>query len=577
VSSRWFVSVRWWLTLAFAAIAAITALSVAQVSRSQSEQALRDKAQELAAGTAVAAAAAIAAAPSSDLGAAAVSEARRRRVALFLFDSDGRLVSPPRSRNIDVSEISNLAPLLDSALAGVRSVESLDGGRRITVALPLRADGAAALVEVASRPDLVAAVQVVRNTIVVAAAWATLIGVLVGALASLLITARVRRIAAAAAAIEQGQFDLELRPRFPDELGSLGRTVDSMRRHLRASFDQVGAERDRLRALVDQLNEGVIAIDRELRVIVANSRAAELLGRALPDGGVLPEAWPTVPLASFARRLFAPGAAPATSRIAVTEGHVYVLTGLPAVSGSDFAVLVIADVTEQERRERAEREFVANAAHELRTPLTAIASAIEVLQQGAKDDPATRDRFLALLDRQTVRLERLVRALLMLARAQTDGNELRLEPVRLSPLLHELAEEMGLDPACVDVDADLAVLAHPDLIRQGVENLVANAIKHAGGDGLRIVALRAGAGAASIEVRDTGPGMHRDEAARVVDRFFRGGDRDADGFGLGLSIAREVARAVGGSLEIETRASVGTTVRIRLRTAEREALAAGQR
>jgi two-component system sensor histidine kinase VicK len=71
--------------------------------------------------------------------------------------------------------------------------------------------------------------------------------------------------------------------------------------------------------------------------------------------------------------------------------------------------------------------------------------------------------------------------------------------------------------------------------------------------------------------------MHRDEAARVVDRFFRGGDRDADGFGLGLSIVREVARAVGGSLEIETRASVGTTVRIRLRTAEREALAAGQR
>jgi two-component system sensor histidine kinase VicK len=573
VGRQWFISVRWWLTLAFAAIAAITALAVAQVSRWQSEQALRGKAEELAAGSAVSAAAAISGAESpDDLSRLAVSEARRRRVALFVFDSSGALVSPSRSRSIDVSTIPNLEPLLETALGGTRRVESLDGGRRITVALPLRTEGAAALVEVASRPDLVDAVRAVRETIIVAAAWAALIGVLVGALVSLLITARVRRIAAAAAAIEQGQFDLELRPSFPDEIGSLGRTVDSMRQHLRTSFDRLGAERDRLRTLIEQLHEGVVAVDRELRVVVANSRGSELLGHPLPDGEALPEPWPTFALGRFARSLFAPGATRSTSRVAESEDHVYFLTGLPATSGADFAVLVIADVTEQERRERAEREFVANAAHELRTPLTAIASTIEVLQQGAKDDAADRDRFLAVLERQTGRLERLVRALLTLARAQTQGESLQLEPVALSPLLYEVAEEAGLDRSSVEVSDDLVVLAHRDLIRQAVENLVANALKHAGGDGLRIVAVPSGPDAASVEVRDSGPGMHRDEAARVVDRFFRAGDRGADGFGLGLSIAREVARAVGGSLEIETQATAGTTVRIRLRTAEAGAL-----
>jgi two-component system, OmpR family, sensor histidine kinase VicK len=567
--SRWFVSVRWWLALAFAAIAAITALAVAQVSRSQAEQALRDKAQELAAGTAVSAAARISAdATSADLATVTAHEARRRNVALFLFDSSGSLVSPSRSLRFDVAAIPNLPELLEHALRGERLVTSIDDGRRITVALPIRADGAAALVEVASRPDLVAAVDIVRDTILVAAAWATLIGVVVGTLVSLLITARVRRIAAAATAIEQGQFDVELRPRFPDELGKLGQAVDSMRRNLRASFERLGGERDRLRMLIEQLQEGVIAVDAELHVVVANGRASELLGTTVRPGKRLPEPWAALSLAQFARQHFLPAAEEETVRIAPSEDRVFLVSGLPAGAGVDAVVLVIRDVTEHERRERAEREFVANAAHELRTPLTAIASAVEVLKESAKDDPGERDRFLDAIERQTARLSRLVRALLTLARAQTNAGALRLEPVALEPLLREIADDAGLPPSSVSVDEDASVLAHPDLIRQAVENLVANAQKHAGSEGLTVLGRRAEDHLAVIEVRDSGPGMSRQEADRIADRFFRVGDRDADGFGLGLSIAREVTHALGGELEIETQPSVGTTVRLRLRTPE---------
>jgi two-component system, OmpR family, sensor histidine kinase VicK len=566
VRSHWFVSVRWWLALAFAAVAAITALAVAQVSRSQAEEALRDKAQELAAGTAVSAAARISdvGAP-ADLRPAAAREARRRSVALFLFDSSGSLVSSPRSLNVDVSEIPNLDELLEHALRRERLVESIDEGRRITVALPLHIDGAAGLVEVAARPDLVAAVNIVRDRIVVATAWATLIGVVVGTIVSLLITARVRRIAAAASAIEQGEFDLELRPRFPDELGKLGQAVDSMRRNLRTSFERLGMERDRLRALIEQLHEGVIGVDGDLRVVVANGRASELLGTSIRDGERLPEPWPAVSLGQFAGALFQSRARRTTIRVAPTDQHVYLVTGLPAASGADAAVLVIRDVTETERRERAEREFVANAAHELRTPLSAIASAVEVLKQGAKDDPHERDRFLDAIERQTTRLGRLVRALLTLARAQTNAEALRLEPVALRPLLYEIAADAGLSPASVRVEEDARALAHPDLIRQAVENLIANALKYAGGKGLAVVGRRSGNGSSVIEVSDEGPGMRRHEAERIVDRFYRVGDRGADGFGLGLSIAREVAQVLGGQLEIETRPSAGTTIRLRLR------------
>ena len=570
--SHRFVSVRWWLALAFAAIAAVTALAVAQVSRWQTEQALRDKAAELAAGTAVAAATRISEAETDAAVEEAVAdEARRRRVALFLFDASGELVTPPRSLKIDVSRIPDLSELVQSALTGERRVETIEDGRRITVALPVRIHGAGVLVQVASRPDLVAAVSIVRDTILVAAAWATLVGVVVGTFVSLLITARVRRIAATAAAIEEGQFDRELRPRFPDEIGQLGHAIDSMRQNLRVSFERLGNERDRLRALIQQLQEGVVAVDRDLRVVIANSRAEALLGENVGQGDALPEPWPAVSLASFARDLFRADAARSTVRVAPAEQHVYLVTGLPAEHESETAVLVITDVTERERRERAEREFVANAAHEFRTPLAAISSAVEVLQQGAKDDPVERDRFLDAIDRQAARLGRLVRALLTLARAQTNPEALRLEPVPLEPLLREIANDARLAPSSFDVAADAVALAHPDLVRQAVENLIGNAVKHAQGQRLRVVGRSDGNGAVVIEVRDEGPGMALEDAERVVDRFFRVGDRSADGFGLGLSIAREVARALGGELEIETRPAAGTTIRLRLRAAPRSA------
>src|SRR4029077_17783496 len=92
------------------------------------------------------------------------------------------------------------------------------------------------------------------------------------------------------------------------------------------------------------------------------------------------------------------------------EEHALALVGIPAQPESDTVMIVLDDLTEQERRELAEREFVSNAAHELRTPLTTIIGAVEVLQAGAKDNPAERDRFLTHIEREAERLARRARA-----------------------------------------------------------------------------------------------------------------------------------------------------------------------
>jgi two-component system sensor histidine kinase VicK len=555
---------RWWLALAFAGIAALTALAVAQVFSARSESAIRERAQELVAGAAVAAAASIPPdAPAEEIADTLARFGATRDLALFAFARDGSLVTPERAHGISIEELPNGDELVETALAGRRAVDSIDGGRVVTVALPMQRDRAAALIAVASRSDLEDALGIVQDEIVVAAVWATVIGALVGLVVALLITRRLRRIANAAAEIEQGRFDRELRPRFHDELGGLAETIDRMRGRLRESFERLEGERDRLRRLLEQLQEGVIAVDRDLTVEVANSRAHELLGAELVAGRPLPDPWSEVSLTDAVARLFTPGATMETLRATLETGRTYVVALLPPTPSSYTGVVVLTDVTEQDRRERAEREFVTNAAHELRTPLAAIASAVEVLQQGAKERPEERDRFLSVVERQTGRLTRLALALLTLARAQTRSESVRLEPVALGPLLREVAHDVSESP--VDIRAcceDVDVLAHRELLQQALENLTANARKHAPNGQLSMRVAHVDAARVRIELSDTGPGMTQRQAERALDRFYRARQDGSEGFGLGLPIAREAVAAMGGVLSIASTPGAGTTVSI---------------
>lgn len=557
------LSMRWWLALAFAGIAALTAVAVAQVFTARSEAAIRERSQEIVAGAAVAAASAIPADATREQIHTRVEQfGTRRQIALFVFAPDGTLVTSERARGVSVETLPNLGSLLETALAGRREVETIDDGRLVTVALPMQREQTGALIAVASRSDLEDALGIVRDEIVSAAAWATAIGALVGLVVALLITRRLRRIAAAAAEIEQGRFDRSLAPRFHDELGTLAETIDRMREHLRVSFERLEADRDRLERLLEQLQEGVIAVDRELKVEFANSRARALLGSVVAPGRRLPIPWADHELESALHALFEPGAEPVVLRMEPEPGQTYVVALLPPASGSRTGVVVVTDVSEKERRERAEREFVTNAAHELRTPLAAIASAVEVLQAGAKEEAADRDRFLEVVERQTSRLTRLAHALLTLARAQTRSESLALEPVQLDSLVRNaVGRSRGVR---VDIDAagtEIEALAHPELLHQALESLVANAHKHAPAAEVLVGVRRLGRNA-RIEVSDSGPGMTATEARRATERFYRGSPGERDGFGLGLPIVRESVVAMGGELEIESRPGEGTTVSI---------------
>lgn len=564
---RYRIGMRWWLGAAFALIAAVTAVAVALVFSQSSTAEFRNRAEDVAAGRAVSAAIELATIEKEEelpLEAARISN--RRRLAVFVFDDRGRLLTPERSRGVAFARIPDGTDALNEALRRRRFVSTNSEVEATVIGIPVYGGNRRVLVAYASHPDLAAGLGIVRREVVQAALWAILLGGVIGLVVATLISLRLSRIARTAAAIEAGEFEQPLQVRFPDELGELAVTIERMRRRLRASFARLETERDRMEKLLERLHEGVLLLDSELRIVVANATAATMLGSELAEGAELPDPWPAPSLRSLATGLFDSPDAPAEVQVMADEETAYLVVGVPPSPSGDDAVLVITDISERERRERAEREFVTNAAHELRTPLTTITGAVELLQSGAKEIPAERDRFLAHIERESKRLVRLARALLVLARAQTKEEEPGAELVELRPLLEEVAGSLTpADGVEVEVHCPpgLSAVTQPDLAEQALANVGANAAKATASGKIELVASEHGK-AVVIEVRDTGPGMSSLAHRRMFDRFYRGHAPDSGGFGLGLAIVNESVRALGGTVTVDSVVGVGTTVRITL-------------
>jgi PAS domain S-box-containing protein len=340
-------------------------------------------------------------------------------------------------------------------------------------------------------------------------------------------------------------------------------------------------ERARLEAVVQQIPIGLTIIDVNGEVVLVNDEARRLLGDELGPGAQVGDArWET-------RRLddkpYQVSDLPATralrgetvsgERLKVvdpTRGSVVLEVSAGPIRSADGdlagAVNLFHDVSAQERQERAEREFVTNAAHQLQSPLAAILSAIEVLQAGAKDGPE-REVFLGHIERESNRLARLTRALLILSRAQTGFEAPKDQVVAVEPLLSEVARSLRPAPGVsVDVSCpkSVAVVTNRELAEQAVLNVAENAARYTK-EGRITLEAHVRDEVAEIVVTDTGVGIAPPDQPRVLDRFYRASENGSvEGFGLGFAIVRSAVDALGGELELDSAVGAGTVVRMRL-------------
>jgi two-component system phosphate regulon sensor histidine kinase PhoR len=249
--------------------------------------------------------------------------------------------------------------------------------------------------------------------------------------------------------------------------------------------------------------------------------------------------------------------------------------------GQAGVLAVFQDLSEAEQIGQMRRDFVANVSHELRTPLTALMGFIETLRGAARDDPAARDRFLGIMEREAGRMNRLVRDLLQLSRVEAEERVRPTERADIAALAQSavtthrpMAESLNVALVLTGADAPAIVPADADQITQVLHNLIENAVKYGGAGGRVQVTLDRVAQDSSlrgpalqITVQDWGEGIDAIHLPRLTERFYRVDShrsRERGGTGLGLAIVKHIVNRHRGRLRIDSASGKGSTFTILL-------------
>ena len=330
--------------------------------------------------------------------------------------------------------------------------------------------------------------------------------------------------------------------------------------------------------MLDGVLDAALVLDSRLTVLAANGLAHEAIGAAIgrhvtqtnrsPELlAAVERAHATNAVQSFQLRLLVPVERSLNGRV----------TPLPAtalVRGQPSLLLVLRDLTEQDRQTQLRADFVANASHELRTPLASLKGYVETLQGAAKDDPAARAKFLPIMLAQADRMARLIEDLLSLSRIEMREHVPPRETVDLASLVSEVVTTMrpltdaaGCSLVVAPLPSNVSVIGDRDELLQVANNLIQNAIKYGKPGGRIVVTIGELGPRLSLSVADDGIGIAAQHLPRLTERFYRVSakdSRDRGGTGLGLAIVKHIVNRHRGELTIESRVGHGSTFTVLL-------------
>jgi two-component system phosphate regulon sensor histidine kinase PhoR len=410
---------------------------------------------------------------------------------------------------------------------------------------------------------------------------------------SALLSRRVRAIAGVAERYAAGDFSHPVRDYGNDEVGAVARVLDDSVREIGQRAADLESDRARMQAILGGMIEGVLVVNEQGRVQLVNTAARRML--RLQDGSEGRHYLEIVRQPDIAERLGATLRGDATEglelalpresdRSIIARSAPILTQPAPGASPTSRAtsppargaVLVLHDITELRKADRVRRDFVANVSHELRTPLTAVRGYVEALLDGGTDTPDAR-RFLEIIGRHTLRMERLVRDLLRLARL--DAGQEPLEHVRCSVeslftgVETELADalegreqivEHQIPPEATTVTGD------PAKLHDALRNLLENASNYSPTSGRIVMSAARRDDRFLLCVSDQGPGVPESDLPRIFERFYRAdkarsrGERDPGGTGLGLAIVKHLIELHGGTVSATNRKGGGAVFTIEL-------------
>ncbi len=423
-------------------------------------------------------------------------------------------------------------------------------------------------------------------------AWAdVLLGALIGALLAsaavyMLVSWFVRDAVApitalrdAAVKIAKGELETRASEKSPGELGELGRAINNLSYQLSYNMYQLILERNRLKRMLDNLSEGIVAVDAEGKLTHRNPAVDALMGGGSHisdtrlhriDGG---RVWQ-----DFKRAIETGTCVERNVELRGKVVRIAISPIIDEIGEAAGAVGLFSDVTQQERLERTRRDYVANVSHEMRTPLTAVRALIEPLKEGMVTDEAARMRYYDIILREVMRLSRLIADLMELSRLQSGTLAIEKKRMKLDDLLYDVCERYRMiaeeHELAFKVETDFSNLpeAHTnaDRVEQMMVILLDNAIKYTE-KGAISVRADFDDDRVTVCVSDTGVGIAPEDLPYVFDRFYKVDKaHSGNGSGLGLSIARELWSWMGEELTVESEKGRGTTFRFTISRRDEE-------
>jgi two-component system, OmpR family, sensor histidine kinase VicK len=407
--------------------------------------------------------------------------------------------------------------------------------------------------------------------------WALAITVFLGSLLAKTITDPIKEVISKAEKLAKGEFEQVVSVKSNDEVGQLTDMFNYLSDRLKSTLDETENEKNKLDTILTNMTDGIIAVNINGTIIHTNPAIYSIfniskedmenknfddISRELDWGITHEDLFNNIDRAS---------------NILVINDLIIrtnvVLFGNEK-NETVGAIIVLQDVTEQEKLDKMRKEFVANVSHELKTPLTTIKSYTETLLDGAMENKEYTLNFLKVIDSESERMTRLVKDLLQLSKLDYDNIQWNMKKMDIQKIVSECVYRMNISAKqknqVLEFKSDMDVpeiMGDKDRIEQVIVNILSNAIKYTPENGKIEVALKLEEDSILVKVADNGIGIPKEDLPRLFERFYRvdkARSRMLGGTGLGLSIARQIVEAHKGKIKIQSEYGQGTQVFITL-------------
>ncbi|NPV53826.1 MAG: HAMP domain-containing protein [Firmicutes bacterium] len=385
---------------------------------------------------------------------------------------------------------------------------------------------------------------------------------------------RLRELNIAAFEMASGHFDRRIKAKAPDEIGDLAETFNFLMERLKASMEALRQEKDKRDYLLQSMSEGVIAIDRDARIILANPVARRLfkIEETPEEVQKVESEYPggTPGWRRALERSLQTGER-TSLEFRLDNGNVVMARVAPVTTGCGEtigSVGIFQDISERRKLEQIQRDFVANASHELKTPLTTIRGFAKMLLDKVVVSGKAQEKYLKIIVDECNRLARLTDQLLDLSKIDANRLELERRPVNAGEVVRRTVQTMASKfleahvalHVCTPGDAGF-IMGDEERLEQVLLNLLTNALEFTPAGGEVFVETSCEPGRIILTVRDTGFGIPPEEIDRIWERFYRVHgvpSRSSSGTGLGLAIVKEIVKAHGGDVGVRSEPGKGS-------------------